>query len=195
MREMRRGVRVVGEEEARGMLKIGAVSKLSGIGIETLRFYEKADLLDRPARTLSGYRVYGEEVLARLAFIRRAQSLGFTLVEIKRIIDDTRNGDSPCGEVREIVQKRVTELDERLRELHGYRKELRRTLRDWDEVGRVPGHICGLIESSKVEHAAHHGAERLRTRAPAGERNGCAGKHRTPGRAGTSRRMSERRAE
>jgi DNA-binding transcriptional MerR regulator len=178
MREMRRGVRIVGEEEARRMLKIGVVSKRSGIGIETLRFYEKADLLDRPARTFSGYRVYGEEVLERLSFIKQAQSLGFTLVEIKRIVDDAPKGDSPCGEVREIVRKRMAELNERLRELHSYRKELRHALKDWDNVGRAPGHICGLIENSKVEHPAHHRAERLQTRIPAGEQEGCAGKQR-----------------
>ncbi|MCA1565291.1 MAG: MerR family DNA-binding protein [Acidobacteria bacterium] len=176
MRELRRGVRIVGEEEARRMLKIGAVSKRSGIGIETLRFYEKADLLDRPARTFSGYRVYDEEVLDRLAFIRRAQSLGFTLVEIKRIIDDALKGDSPCGEVRELVRKRMAELNERLRELHRYRKELRHTLKDWDKVGLAPGHICGLIEGSKVEHVAHRRAERWQTHTPAGEQDGCAEK-------------------
>ncbi len=178
MREMRRGARIVGEEEARRMLKIGAVSKRSGIGIETLRFYEKADLLDRPARTLSGYRVYGEEVLERLAFIKRAQSLGFTLLEIKRIIDDALKGESPCGEVRELVRKRMAELNERLRELHRYRKELRHTLKNWDKVGPAPGHICGLIEGSKVEQAAHRRAERLQTRVPAVEQDVCAGKQR-----------------
>ena len=178
MREMKRGVKIVGEEEARRMLKIGAVSKRSGIGIETLRFYEKADLLDKPARTFSGYRVYGEEVLDRLAFIGRAQALGFTLVEIKRLVDDAQKGDSPCGEVREIVRKRMEEIDERLRELHHHRKELRHTLKDWDKVERVPGRICGLIEGSKVEHAARSRAERLETRSLTGEHDGCAGKQR-----------------
>ena len=60
MREMKRGARVVDEEEGRRMLKIGDVSKRSGIGIEARRFYEKSGLLDRPARAYSGYRVYGE---------------------------------------------------------------------------------------------------------------------------------------
>ena len=137
------------------MLKIGEVSKRSGIGIEALRFYEKSGLLDSPARTYSGYRVYGEEVLERLSFIKRAQALGFSLDEIRRIVDDARRGESPCDEVREIVQRRMTELDERLRELHRYREELQHTLAEWDEVGRAPGHVCGLIEASGVEHAGH----------------------------------------
>src|ERR671912_713753 len=119
MRVMKRSTTVVDEEEGRRMLKIGDVSKRSGIGVEALRFYEKSGLLERPSRTYSGYRVYGEEV-------------------------------------RESVRRRMAELDERLRELHRYRKELKHTLEEWDEVGRAPGHICGLIEGSHVGHAAHH---------------------------------------
>ncbi|MET0622184.1 MAG: heavy metal-responsive transcriptional regulator [Pyrinomonadaceae bacterium] len=154
MRETRRGAKVVGEEEGRRMLKIGEVSKRSGVGVEALRFYEKSGLLDSPARTYSGYRVYGEEVLERLAFIKQAQALGFSLDEVRRIVEDARKGQSPCDEVREIVRRRLSELDERLRELHRHREELQQTLAEWDEVGRAPGHICGLIEGSDVEHAA-----------------------------------------
>src|SRR5918993_5208933 len=131
MRELKRGMRVVDEEEGRRMLKIGDVSKRSGIGIEALRFYEKGGLLDRPSRTFSGYRVYGEEVLERLAFIKRAQALGFTLEEIRQIVEDARRGESPCEEVREIVRRRMAELDERLREMHRYRDELNVTLAEW----------------------------------------------------------------
>jgi DNA-binding transcriptional MerR regulator len=137
------------------MLKIGEVSKRSGVGVEALRFYEKSGLLDRPSRTFSGYRVYGEEVLERLAFIKQAQALGFSLDEVRRIVEDARKGASPCEEVREIVRRRLSELDERLRELHRHRKELQQTLAEWDEVGRAPGRICGLIEGSAVAHAAH----------------------------------------
>ena len=166
------GLQIADEEQSRHMLKIGEVSKRSGIGIEALRFYEKGGLLDRPSRTYSGYRVYGEEVLERLEFIKRAQALGFSLDEIRRIIDDARRGESPCDEVREIVRRRMEELDERLRELHRYRKELKSTLEEWDKVGRAPGHICGLIEGSHVGHAGHHsGAEGLK-RARRGARSG-----------------------
>jgi DNA-binding transcriptional MerR regulator len=134
------------------MLKIGDVSKQSGIGIEALRFYEKSGLLDKPSRTFSGYRVYGPEVLERLAFIKRAQVLGFSLDEIKRVIEDARAGASPCAEVREIVRRRLEELDERMREMRRYRKELSETLAEWDRKGQAPGHICGLIEGSQMDH-------------------------------------------
>lgn len=145
-----RSTRIVDDEQGRRMLKIGEVSKRSGIGIEALRFYEKSGLLDKPSRTDSGYRVYGPEILERLAFIKQAQALGFSLDEIKRIIEDARTGRSPCDEVREIVTRRLEELDERMREMRRYRKELAETLEEWNKVGRAPGHICGLIEGSHV---------------------------------------------
>ena len=162
MRELKRGMRVVGEEEGRRMLKIGEVSKRSGVGVEALRFYEKSGLLDRPSRTYGGYRVYGEDVLDRLAFIKQAQALGFSLEEIRRVVEDARKGQSPCDEVREIVRRRMEELDARLRELQRYRKELKQTLEEWDKVGRAPGHICGLIEGSDIGHAHHDRTEGLK---------------------------------
>lgn len=133
-------------------LKIGEVAKASGVGIETLRFYEKSGLLDQPSRTESGYRLYDTEVLDRLDFIKRAQILGFSLDEIKRVIADRRAGQSPCAEVREIVRSRLADLDERMREMKRYRKELASALAEWDEKGDVPGHICGLIEGSHIGH-------------------------------------------
>jgi MerR family transcriptional regulator, copper efflux regulator len=161
MREQGRGARIVSEAEGRRMLRIGEVSKRSGVGIEALRFYEKSGLLEKPSRTYAGYRVYGDEVIERLAFIKRAQALGFSLDEIRRIIEDARRGESPCEEVREIVRRRMAELDERLRELHRFRKELKSTLEEWDQIGRAPGHICGLIESAEMAHGGPHGIEGL----------------------------------
>lgn len=134
-------------------LKIGEVSKESGIGIEALRFYERSGLLGKPARSRSGYRLYDEQVLERLDFIKKAQALGFSLDEIRRIIEDAAGGASPCEEVREIVRRRLSELDERMREMRRYRKELAETLAEWDEAGQAPGHICGLIESAELENA------------------------------------------
>ena len=134
-------------------LKIGEVAKLSGIGIEALRFYERSGLLGRPGRTQTGYRVYDEAVLQRLDFIKRAQVLGFSLDEIKRIIADKQAGRSPCLEVREIVRQRLEELDERLKEMRRYRRELGTALTQWEETGELDGHVCGLIEGTEIENA------------------------------------------
>ena len=149
-----KSVQIVNEEQQLcQMLKIGEVSNLSGIGIEALRFYEKSGLLDKPERTNSGYRMYDTGVLERLAFIKQAQVLGFSLDEIKQIIDEKRAGKNPCAEVRELVRLRLQELDERMQEMQRYREELAATLDKWDEVGISQGRICGLIEGSNVERS------------------------------------------
>ena len=137
----------------RPRLKIGEVSKQSGIGIETLRFYEKMGLLGRPARTASGYRLYDAEALDRLDFIKRAQVLGFSLAEIARIIAEKQAGQSPCRAVREIVRARLKELDERIKQMQLYKKELAAALDEWEKAGDKKGHVCGLIESTNIEHA------------------------------------------
>jgi len=136
----------------RTSMKIGEVSQESGIGIEALRFYERSGLLGKPMRSNSGYRLYDEGILERLAFIKKAQTLGFSLDEIKKIIHDAQSGASPCDDVREIVRRRLKEVEERIKEMQRYRKELANTLEEWDEVGRAPGHICGLIESTEMEN-------------------------------------------
>lgn len=136
----------------RTSMKIGEVSQASGIGIEALRFYERSGLLGKPMRSQSGYRMYDEGILERLAFIKKAQTLGFSLDEIKKIIHDAQSGASPCDDVREIVRQRLKEVEERIKEMQRYHKELANTLEEWDEVGRAPGHICGLIESTEMEN-------------------------------------------
>lgn len=139
--------------ESDGLLKIGEVARRVGVGVETLRFYERSGLLGRPARTEGGYRLYGSEELLTLEFIKRAQTLGFTLEEIKRIIAEGRLGNRPCAEVREVVRGRLAELDERMRQMRRYRAALARTLRQWDEQGQADGRFCGLIEAADLDAA------------------------------------------
>ena len=136
----------------RTSMKIGEVSQASGIGIEALRFYERSGLLGNPARSQSGYRLYDESILERLSFIKKAQTLGFSLEEIKKVINDAGSGASPCDDVREIVWRRLREVEERIKEMQRYGRELAHTLEEWDKVGRAPGHICGLIEGTEMEN-------------------------------------------
>ena len=128
------------------LLKIGEVARLSGVGIEALRFYESRGLLDPAGRTGSGYRLYDTAALDRLSFIKRAQSAGFTLDEIARLIAEAKHGKRPCAEVRQIAAGRLEELDRRLAELKRYRRELKQTLDAWNRQGEADGVICGLIE-------------------------------------------------
>ncbi|HQU82445.1 MAG TPA: heavy metal-responsive transcriptional regulator [Pyrinomonadaceae bacterium] len=153
MKTARRQIDFSDSASVRTSMKIGEVSQASGIGIEALRFYERSGLLGKPMRSNSGYRMYDEGILERLAFIKKAQTLGFSLEEIKKIIHDAQSGASPCDDVREIVRRRLKEVEERIKEMQRYRKELATTLEEWDKVGRAPGHICGLIEGTEMENS------------------------------------------
>jgi DNA-binding transcriptional MerR regulator len=142
------------QTDGRQTLRIGEVAAATGMSVEALRFYERRGLLGRPARTASGYRAYDASILERLAFIKRAQAIGFSLDEIAEILEMRGQGVAPCLEVREAARRKLAELDVRLRELRRYRNELARTLDDWDERGMDEGQFCGLIEHSHV-HAPH----------------------------------------
>lgn len=152
MRKVLRQTQVEPALRSKDSLKIGDVAKISGVGIEALRFYEKSGLLGRPGRTESGYRLFNSSVLSRLDFIRRSQLLGFTLEEIKKIIDDKEAGRSPCREVREIVRQRLLEIDDHIKELRRHRRELGEALSTWEETGELDGHVCGLIEKTEIHH-------------------------------------------
>jgi len=98
-------------------LRIGEVAKRSGASRKALRLYEAAGILPAPRRTPSGYRVYSSEALNLLGFVCQAQRLGFTLDEIKEIVTIKRAGRAPCPHVRELVQRKVEELTQRLWDL------------------------------------------------------------------------------
>lgn len=142
-------------------LRIGEVSRETGVGVETLRFYERRGLLGRPHRTAANYRVYDPAVIERLDFIRRAQSVGFSLDEIQEIISESEGGRLPCRHVRELAREKLAELDARLAELRRHRTELARLLGEWDERGEREGTFCGLIEHSTLKRSDEAGA-RLR---------------------------------
>jgi DNA-binding transcriptional MerR regulator len=141
---------VTNETASGASLKIGEVARLAGVGVETLRFYERSGLLNRPARSEGGYRLYDARALKTLEFIRRAQSLGFTLEEIKRIIAESSAGQRPCVEVRETVRRRLAELDKQMAQIRRYRNALATTLRQWDAQGFADGDFCGLIENAEL---------------------------------------------
>jgi DNA-binding transcriptional MerR regulator len=126
--------------------RIGEVARRSGVAIETLRFYEKSGLLETAGRTQAGYRLYDGNVFERLTFIKKAQSVGFRLDEIARIIDESAAGKRPCKDVRRLAAEKLADLERRIRELQRYRKELKETLAAWEHEGERDGYVCGLIE-------------------------------------------------
>jgi MerR family Zn(II)-responsive transcriptional regulator of zntA len=127
-------------------LRIGEVARQSGVAVETLRFYEKSGLLEPAGRTESGYRLYASNVFERLSFIKKAQSVGFRLDEIVLIIREAESGKRPCRDVRRLAAGKLAELEDRIRELQRYRRELKQTLEVWERAGERDGYVCGLIE-------------------------------------------------
>lgn len=106
---------------------IGKLSAGSGVNIETIRYYERIGLLGRPSRTQSGRRVYGQEAVRVLVFIRRSRELGFSLDEIRALLGLA--GQKPsCREVRDIAEPRLADVRARLRDLRKIEQVLASTL-------------------------------------------------------------------
>lgn len=106
-------------------MTVGQVARLGGVGVETVRFYERNGLLEEPARRASGYREYDEETANRLRFIQRAKELGFTLREIKELLS-LRCSERPCDDVRERAEAKVAEIEEKVALLLRMKEVLRR---------------------------------------------------------------------
>jgi class 3 adenylate cyclase/DNA-binding transcriptional MerR regulator len=109
------------------MLKIGELASQSGLSRDTIRFYEREALLPEPQRTPAGYRLYSPDVVARLSFIKQAQALGFSLTEIRDVLDGYHDA-SGCRQVASLLSQKIAELDRRLRAIHTLRALLSRYL-------------------------------------------------------------------
>src|SRR6266498_1490839 len=90
---------------------VSELARAANVGVSTLRFYERARLLPKPARSAANYRLYSEDAVGRIRFIRRAQELGFTLDEIKDILNLRVSGERSCAEVRELAEAKIAEID------------------------------------------------------------------------------------
>src|SRR6266496_5665388 len=112
-------------------LLIGRLAKLSGVKPDTIRFYERYGLLPKPSRTASGYRVYDAATLNQMRFIRKAQSLGFSLDEIRRIISLRGQGRETCRCVIAMAEATLAETETKLKELHQFKDMLTANLTRW----------------------------------------------------------------
>lgn len=130
---------------------VGQLAKAAGVRADTVRFYEKQDLLAKPERTPAGYRIYGEPALRRLRFIRKAQALGFSLEEIKRILK-LPGGASTCRCVTAMAEASLKETELKLKELERLRAMLESNLEKWKKQApdghRMVSEFCSLIESA-----------------------------------------------
>ncbi|MFV1957431.1 MAG: MerR family DNA-binding protein [bacterium] len=105
-------------------LTIGKVASLTGIGVETIRFYEKSGLINAPPRTESGYRQYPASTVGRVRFIKRAKELGFTLNEIKGLLHLKLNPTTSCDEVRHMAEEKRMNVKAKIASLMGIERAL-----------------------------------------------------------------------
>ncbi len=108
-------------------LTIGRLAEAGGVGVETIRFYQRRGLLETPTRE-SGIRRYGSEDVRRLRFIRQAQTAGFTLDEIGELLELDAGEDRPRA--RELARTRIAALDDRIEELQRARDSLRKLAKE-----------------------------------------------------------------
>ena len=104
---------------------IGQVAKLSGVGIEAIRFYEREGVIPSPPRTDSGYRLYNTETLKRLHFIKRAKDLGFSLKEITQLMALRLTPKSNCEEVKKRANAKLDEINKKIADLQRMRTTLK----------------------------------------------------------------------
>ncbi|MBN9165801.1 MAG: heavy metal-responsive transcriptional regulator [Myxococcales bacterium] len=124
-----------------GTFTIGVLARRAGVGVQTVRYYERIGLLPRAGRAKGGYRRYGEEAVARLQFIRHAARLGFTLAETKELLTLRARRGAPCGAVRTRAEEKLAAIERKLAEL----RELR------DAVAHLV-HACS--GGTAVEHCS-----------------------------------------
>jgi MerR family mercuric resistance operon transcriptional regulator len=103
---------------------IGQMAKLADVNIQTIRFYERKGILPKPDRRPSGYRIFMEEDVKRLKFILLSKSHGFSLVEIKELLDLRIDSKSSCDEVRTLAEKKVEMMDAKIKELQSMKGTL-----------------------------------------------------------------------
>lgn len=125
------------------MITIGALSKRTGVNIETIRYYERIKLIPPPPRTDSGRRLYGAEDVRRLTFIRNARDLGFDISAIKTMLALQEEPEASCQKVSQIATDQLEAVESRIRRLLGLRTELIRMVQEC-ENGKVA--TCRIIE-------------------------------------------------
>jgi MerR family copper efflux transcriptional regulator len=129
-------------------MRIGELAEQAGISTKAIRYYEQIGILTPPARTASGYRAYDEAALGRLGFVRAAQAVGLTLVEIRQIIAFRDDGQPPCAHVTYLLRRHAADLEVRIAELRQLRGELRQLAEratTLDPEQCPPERVCHII--------------------------------------------------
>jgi len=127
------------------MMKIGAVAARADVNIQTVRYYERRGLLPKPRRTASNYRLYSEDNVRRVRFVKRAQELGFSLKEIKELLALRIDSRATRVQVRERAEAKITDIEEKIRSLRAIKKTLTRLATTCGGGGSVGD--CQILEA------------------------------------------------
>jgi len=140
--------------------QIGEVAKASEISIDTIRYYEKLGLLEKPIRSVGGFRLYTERTIERLKFIRKAQSFGLTLSEIGKIIRESERGlERCCSYVSELFQKKLGELEVKMKELQKTRLGLKGLMKQWIPLTEARTKSFAVCPQIEVERGRKKGGK------------------------------------
>ena len=120
------------------------LAEAAGIGVEAVRFYESVGILPPPARSAAGYRLYRQEDLARVRYVKRAQELGFSLHEIRGLIALTSSPSATRAELRARTEEKLAGIQAKIRDLKKMAGVLKQLVEDCDGRGKIAG--CPIFE-------------------------------------------------
>ncbi len=145
---------MVNRASKNGFMSAGELARASGVSTDTLRHYERKEVLPLPARSRNRYRQYLPEATDRVRMVRGALAIGFTLDELASILKIRDGGGAPCMRVRELAAAKLEDLELRIRETTALRDDLAALLSDWDVrlAGAGRGGRAGLLESLHGKH-------------------------------------------
>ena len=132
-------------------LTIGKVARRAGVGVETVRFYEREGLITAPRRGVSGYRQYPEETVARIRFVRRAKALGFSLREVRELLSLRVDSERSSAEVKARAQAKIADIEQKIRTLRRMKKKLIELTDACDGCG--PMSDCPILDALEAHEA------------------------------------------
>lgn len=131
---------------------IGQLARLSGVGVETIRFYEREGLMPKPPRRVSGYRQYTDDAVARLRFIRHAKELGFALKDVKGLLALRVTSGTTCADVRKRAETKLADVRVRLEMLQRMEAALVKLTSACR--GRGPTSACPILDALEGQQLA-----------------------------------------
>ncbi len=129
------------------LIKIGELSSKSGVSIKTIRYYEEFGLLKSESRTEGNFRLFTQDSINRLHFIKRLQLLGLSLEEIRQCLSIVDSGDLPCADINDKLQQQIKEIDAKVAELLLLREQLTILVENWSiSSSSQPHTICPILQ-------------------------------------------------